>query len=139
MSPTVLITVTKGRRVSFFLVCFPRFRFLSHMLVSVAGKSFCGHIADYLVDVGYVPDARAQDFCVVFDKDVYEGRTLSVESEESVVNFCGVSTIAWILFCIYASNSLQDICNCTKKQITHNRCCRIETGLFGIPSYKIKS
>lgn len=50
---------------------------------------FCGHIADYLNEAGFVPDARAQDYCVVFDKNLYEGNPKTDDIEESIADFCG--------------------------------------------------
>jgi GDP-fucose protein O-fucosyltransferase len=51
-------------------------------------RSYCGHIADYLNNA-YVPDARAADYCIVFDADLHAGKPKTDKIEESIVNFCG--------------------------------------------------
>ena len=63
--------------------------FLSIVNTNQTGSTFCGHIADYLAEVGFVPDARAKDYCFVFDKDVYEDGQLSDENKKSTAEFCG--------------------------------------------------
>jgi hypothetical protein len=55
-------------------------------------KSFCGHVDDYLTEVGFSPGIRAKDGCLVFDKDKYEGRNLTQANQELVSHLCGVST-----------------------------------------------
>jgi hypothetical protein len=54
--------------------------------------SFCGHVFDYLTEVGFSPGVRAKDGCLIFDKDKYEGRNLTVANEELVSHVCGVSS-----------------------------------------------
>mmetsp|Transcript_14604 Transcript_14604/g.35538 ORF Transcript_14604/g.35538 Transcript_14604/m.35538 type:complete len:1188 (+) Transcript_14604:120-3683(+) len=51
-------------------------------------RSYCGHIADYLNNA-FVPPARAQDYCIIFDEDLYAGRPKTDAIEESISNFCG--------------------------------------------------
>ncbi|KAL3920089.1 MAG: hypothetical protein SGILL_003436 [Bacillariaceae sp.] len=52
-------------------------------------KHFCGHIKEYLDNAGTVPDARAQDYCIVFDKDLYEGQPKTDDIESNIASFCG--------------------------------------------------
>ncbi len=52
-------------------------------------KIFCGHIKNYLNEVGHVADVGAGDGCIVFDKDLYEGNPATSESESSIKSFCG--------------------------------------------------
>lgn len=54
-------------------------------------KSFCGHISDYLVAKGFTPGTRAQDGCLIFDQDKYEGRNITVENKAKIDHMCGVS------------------------------------------------
>ena len=35
-------------------------------------------------------DIRAQDQCVIFDEDIYNGKEASAESKKSIDTFCGV-------------------------------------------------
>jgi hypothetical protein len=51
--------------------------------------NFCGHIAEYLNNAGFVPSARAADYCIVFDKDLYNGKPITDEIEKSVASVCG--------------------------------------------------
>ncbi len=53
--------------------------------------SYCGHIHDYLREVGLSPGVRAQDGCLVFDKDVYEGRNATAANQRRIAYLCGVS------------------------------------------------
>ena len=57
---------------------------------AILGATSCQFIADYLAEVGYVPDAAAKDYCVVFDKELYEGNGLSEASNSSIAHKCGV-------------------------------------------------
>jgi hypothetical protein len=59
------------------------------MLPTPKGPSACAHIAEYLAEVGFVPDARAKDYCLIFDKDVYNNQELSEENKMSIEEFCG--------------------------------------------------
>jgi hypothetical protein len=52
-------------------------------------QHFCGHIKEYLDHAGYVPDARAQDYCIIFDKDLYEEKPKTDQIEKNIVSFCG--------------------------------------------------
>jgi hypothetical protein len=52
-------------------------------------KHFCGHIKDYLDKAGHVPDARAEDYCIIFDKDLYEEKPKTDEIEKNIASFCG--------------------------------------------------
>jgi hypothetical protein len=52
-------------------------------------KHFCGHIKEYLDNAGRVPDARAQDYCIIFDKDLYEGNPKTDDIESNIASFCG--------------------------------------------------
>jgi hypothetical protein len=64
---------------------------MSNVLLPLSlAKSFCGHVAEYLNEAGFVPDFKASDYCVVFDQDLYDGREISEESRTSISNFCGV-------------------------------------------------
>jgi hypothetical protein len=51
-------------------------------------RSYCGNIAEYLNNA-FVPDARAQDYCIVFDESLYAGKPKTDEIEKSISNFCG--------------------------------------------------
>jgi hypothetical protein len=85
---------TRGKKVSrllHFLRSLIVILILTDSFFHSAGKASCTHIAEYLAGAGFVPDARAQDYCFIFDKDVYAGNQLSDESKLSVSNFCGVS------------------------------------------------
>lgn len=53
--------------------------------------SYCGHVNDYLRQVGVSPEVRAQDGCLVFDKDLYEGRNATAENQRRIDYMCGVS------------------------------------------------
>ena len=64
---------------------------LTLLSMFVIGKSSCFLIAEYLNGAGFVPDARAQYYCVIFDKDVYEGNDLTESSKASIAQKCGVS------------------------------------------------
>lgn len=55
----------------------------------------CEAVDEYLVSAGHVPSFRAQDYCVVFDKDVYEGKQISPAHNESYHGFCGNRTVAF--------------------------------------------
>lgn len=52
-------------------------------------KNFCGHIRDYLMEIGHVPDVRAADSCIIFDKDLYGGNPATNEALSSISSFCG--------------------------------------------------
>lgn len=52
-------------------------------------KHFCGHIKDYLDNAGKVPDARSHDYCIIFDKDLYEGNPKTDVIESNIKDFCG--------------------------------------------------
>lgn len=65
-----------------------------------SSESFCGFIDDFLDEVGHIPDFGAKNHCVIFDETKFEGKSLPVESEKSVVKFCGVSLIIGLRFWI---------------------------------------
>jgi len=52
-------------------------------------KKFCGHIKNYLHEVGYTPDVGASNGCIIFDKDLYAGNRTTGEAESSINSFCG--------------------------------------------------
>eukprot|EP00538_Stauroneis_constricta_P012709 CAMPEP_0119555404 /NCGR_PEP_ID=MMETSP1352-20130426/7633_1 /TAXON_ID=265584 /ORGANISM="Stauroneis constricta, Strain CCMP1120" /LENGTH=1158 /DNA_ID=CAMNT_0007602161 /DNA_START=358 /DNA_END=3834 /DNA_ORIENTATION=+ len=54
-----------------------------------ASYSSCMNLADYLNTVGHVPDARAKDYCFIFDEDVAKGSAITPENEAKVSDFCG--------------------------------------------------
>jgi GDP-fucose protein O-fucosyltransferase len=53
-------------------------------------KSFCGHIRDYLKEVGYLPETGAQDGCFIFDRDIYESGGALSENVAVIEKLCGV-------------------------------------------------
>jgi hypothetical protein len=53
-------------------------------------KSFCGHIDEYLKEVGHLPETRAEDGCFVFDRDIYKTGNVSVENLSMIAELCGV-------------------------------------------------
>lgn len=63
-----------------------------------ASPAFCGHITDYLSAVGFTPETRAQDGCVVFDEILYKGKLSTQDKYDSISRFCGVSVHASGLF-----------------------------------------
>ena len=64
----------------------------SHCEKRAKSKSFCGHIDDYLKEVGYSPETRAQDGCFVFDHDMYNSGNVSLANMPKISQLCGVST-----------------------------------------------
>ena len=71
----------------------------SHCDKRAKSKSFCGHIDDYLKEVGYSPETRAQDGCFIFDKDIYESGNISSQNIPLIAELCGVSASSLRLPC----------------------------------------
>ena len=54
------------------------------------GDRSCMTIYSFLEEMGSFPTFRAQDGCVVFDKNAYDGITVTRASQSSAEYFCGV-------------------------------------------------
>eukprot|EP00536_Pseudo-nitzschia_multiseries_P016290 jgi/Psemu1/247440/estExt_Genewise1.C_10660005 len=52
-------------------------------------KNFCGHIKDYLNEVGHTPKVSAGKSCIIFDDALYTGKPSTDEVESSISSFCG--------------------------------------------------
>jgi len=83
----------------------------SHCDKLAKSQSFCGHIDDYLVKKGFAPNIRAQDGCLVFDQDKYEGKNITATNRAKIDHLCGVSAL--VLFPpIKTSGSIEPLTNC---------------------------
>jgi hypothetical protein len=91
------VTIETGVRETAFTRCMDLHLGSLYFLCSPVGEASCTHIADFLAEVGFVPDTRAEDHCVVFDADVYNGKALSDENEKRVSEFCGVRSNSRVL------------------------------------------
>ena len=49
----------------------------------------CMKVFDFLIESGHSPSFRAQDYCVIFDHDVYTGKQISSDNLASTKAFCG--------------------------------------------------